>query len=297
MAKLKVRLINPLFVSILVITIAIVIVFIIQKLYFAKNEGFTDAIANKIAIVSMIKNPKSLETWLQKHRDLGISRFYIRLEETPDLVSFLDMQPDVYLKIGESSGINEYKEIQTRQNAWVDEALKLAKDDGMSWLIHIDSDEILEGDLDIIRNLPDNTRTFWMQNLEAKYKAIPKRQDNCFVAAKYVNCANPDSGETCVSYANGKAGGRCAPDVSSFGPHRFKSNQWGNPDPKLEKVVVHHYESCDFEQYKAKYKNLALQDQANDIPFTYYTDSIAAVLEGNDQALERVYTQYRVKGT
>lgn len=283
------------FIAFIIFIVCIVFIFFWIKGFFSKTKTTVDE--KSIAIVSMIKNPKNLETWLQKHRDLGIARFYIRLEQTPDLESFLKSQPDVYMKIGESSGVNEYKEIQTRQNAWVNEALQLATDDGMSWLIHIDSDEILEGDLDTIRSLPESTRTFWMQNLEAKYKSIPTKQDNCFVAAKYINCANPEEGETCVSYANGKAGGRCAPDVKSFGPHRFKSDRWGNPDPKLDKVVVHHYESCDFEQYKAKYKNLAKQDLANDIPFTYYTESIKAVLEGNDEALERVYRQYRVKGT
>lgn len=277
--------------SVTIVFILFICIGIYNSIYFSKTkEGFT----NQLAVVSMIKNPKNMETWLQKHRDLGILRFYIRLEQTPELESFLESQPDVYVKIGQSSGVNEYKEIQTRQNAWVNEALQLAANDGMDWLIHIDSDEILEGDIDQIRNLPESTRTFWMQNVEAKYKSIPKSHDNCFVAAKFVNCAKPDAGESCVSYANGKAGGRCAPDVSSFGPHRFKSNQWGNPDPELKGIVVQHYESCDFEQYKAKYKNLATQDLANDIPFSYYNDSIKAVLEGNDPALERVYTEYRL---
>jgi hypothetical protein len=49
----------------------------------------------KIAIASCVKNPKNIETWLDLHRDLGISRFYIRLEDTPDLVDYLKSQPDV----------------------------------------------------------------------------------------------------------------------------------------------------------------------------------------------------------
>jgi len=281
--------------------IVLVIAIVIFNMYTTKKrENFVESeilepgtrTKQEIAIVSMMKSPKNLETWLQIHRAIGIARFYIRLEETSDAEAFLQSQPDVHLQIGESTGINEYKEIQTRQNVWVNEALRLGQVDGMSWLIHIDSDEIVEGDLDIVRRLPETTRTFWMQNVEAKYAAIPRAQDNCFTAAQFVNCAEP--GSSCVSYANGKSGGRCSPDVSAFGPHRFTTLKKGGDDPKLEGIVVQHYESCDFAMYKEKYAGLAVQDQDNDIPFPYYRDSIEAAKTGNDSELERVYAKYRV---
>lgn len=254
------------------------------------KENF-DQSPQKVAVVSMIKSPKNMETWLEKHRNLGIARFYIRLEDTPELEEYLEKQSDVHLIIGRSTGINEYKEIQTRQGELVNQALRQGEKDGMDWVIHIDSDEILEGDLDQVRSLPPNVRTFWIQNHEAKYADIPKKEDNCFTAAKYLDCSK----EACVSYANGKSGGRCAPDVAANGPHRFKSNLSDNPDPdlKLEGIRVNHYESCDFEQYKAKYRGLSVQDLNNDIPFSYYNDSIKAVSQG-DHALQKVYTQYRV---
>ena len=37
----------------------------------------------------MMKSPKNIDTWLRKHRNLGIQHFYIRLEETPDLEEYL----------------------------------------------------------------------------------------------------------------------------------------------------------------------------------------------------------------
>jgi hypothetical protein len=287
--------------SILCVVLLVIGIVIFNMYTTKKRENFVESEilepkkaveSRKIAIVSMMKSPKNLETWLRIHRAIGIARFYIRLEDTPDAEAFLQSQSDVYLQIGESTGINEYKEIQTRQNTWVNEALRLGQVDGMSWLIHIDSDEIVEGDLDIVRRLPENTRTFWMQNVEAKYAAIPRTQDNCFTAAQFVNCAEP--GASCVSYANGKAGGRCSPDVSAFGPHRFTSSRNRSDDPKLEGIVVQHYESCDFAMYKEKYAGLAVQDQDNDIPFPYYRDSIEAAKTGNDSELERVYAKYRV---
>lgn len=258
------------------------------------DNGSDLSLSQPIAIVSMMKKPKNIDTWLAKHRLLGISRFYIRLEDTPDLEEMLGEQMDVVLTVGKSTGTNEYLDIQKRQNKMMDEALKQAKADGQSWLIHIDSDEILEGDLAEIRALPETVRTFWFQNEEAKYANIPRSTDSCFDAAQFTNCAEHPT--ECVSYGNGKGGGRVADDVMADGPHRFKSSkpEANAAQPKLSQLIVQHYESCDFDVYKKKFQSLAVQDSPNNIPFSYYTDSIEAAKLPGDDALERVFMQYRV---
>jgi ERCC4-related helicase len=139
---------------------------------FSHKESFV--IQPNIGIVSMMKNPKNIETWLEIHRNLGIKRFYIRLEDTPELVEFLKSQSDVKTDISQSTGVNEYVEIQNRQAKMVDKALQDGRNDGIDWLIHIDSDEILKGNLEEIANLPETTRTFWMQNYEALYSNVPE---------------------------------------------------------------------------------------------------------------------------
>ena len=261
-----------------------------QKETFTTNQDSNQ----EICIVSMMKDPKNLESWLQHHRRMGVRRFYIRLEDTPKLEKFLSNSSDVHMEVGKSTGYNEYNDIQVRQRKWVNRAIELAKKDGMSWIIHIDSDELLNGDLDEIRKLPSSVRTFWMQNMEAKYSKIPRSEDNCFVASKMVDCSTES--EKCVSYGNGKGGGRVADDVSEFGPHRFVSNQFGREEVKL-KMVVYHYESCDFDIYKKKYKHLANQDEKTmkDIPFAYYKESIEAAKQSGDSALEQIFTKYRIQ--
>jgi hypothetical protein len=266
----------------------IIILLIIGVFLFIIDQYQTNS--NKIAIVSMMKNPKNIETWLQIHRNLGISCFYIRLEDTPDLVEFLSKQTDVVLDIDSGSGVNEYVEIQHRQEKMVNKALQQARENGIKWLIHIDSDEILNGDLDEIRVLPPKVRSFWMQNVEALYASIPGETDNCFRAKKFVDCGSPLA--KCVSYVNGKGGGRTDPDVSCNGPHRFKSTIAEN-EPRLS-IKVEHYESCDFEKYKEKYKNLANQSQNNNIPFPYYNDSIMAAKTESDEKMAETYSKYRV---
>jgi hypothetical protein len=265
-------------------------IFVIIYIYldYDKIEAFTTH-GQKIGIVSMMKNPKNIETWLERHRNIGIERFYIRLEDTPDLVKYLESQPDVVLDISKSNGLNEYTEKQNRQGVMVDKALAKARDDGIDWLIHIDADEIVSGDLSEITNLPETTRTFWMQNIEALYSHVPTKDDNCFVAKKFHNCAN----ESCAAYANGKSGGRTTPDVSSFGCHRMRSSLKHDDAPKVN-LFVEHYESCDFEQYKEKYIGLSKEDTDNNIPFPYYNESISAAKKNDDQALVDVYKKYRV---
>jgi hypothetical protein len=241
---------------------------------------------DRIGVVSCIKNPKNIETWLRLHRDFGISRFYIRLEDTPDLVDFFNSQPDVHLVVADSKSADEYADLMGRQSRMVDMSLELCEKDGIDWLIHVDCDEVLEGDPDEIRNLPSGVGTFWMQNYEAMYDAIPSNSDNCFKATKFKNCST----EMCASYANGKGGGRVGLS-QSHGPHRFKSHL---REVKLESVIVKHYESCDFEQYIAKYKRLAKSDVSS-IPFPYYKESIQA--RGDVGALEKVYEKYRVNSS
>jgi len=262
------------------------------------QENFLDSFpkhGSNVGIVSMIKQPKNIETWLEKHRILGIKHFYIRLEETPELEDYLESQQDVTVKVGNSAGVNEYDEIQTRQNKWVNQAYKLAELDGnnVQWLIHIDCDEILKGDLKKVQELPEHVRTFWIQNIEAKFEKVPGKEDNCFQASKFAKCGTKNSG--CVSYANGKSGGRVASDVSCFGPHRMKSELEKNESVKLDDLEVEHYESCDFDIYKQKFKNLSVQDKETKIPFSYYNESIEAAKEDDDNKLQQIYEKYRVE--
>ena len=261
------------------------------------KEGFFYDKNVEIGIVSMMKNPKNIDTWLNTHRTLGIKHFYIRLEDSPKVESFLNEQTDVTLQIGKSTGINEYDEIQTRQNTWVNEAFKIALTDKnqIGWLIHIDSDELLEGSIHTLNALPENVRTFWIQNHEAKFEGVPSKTNNCFSAAEFIDCAKEPG--KCVSYGNGKSGGRVAKDVSANGPHRMKSSHPNAVDQKIDDIIVQHFESCDFDIYKQKFEQLAKQNKGQKaIPFKYYNESIHAANENDDTKLRQIYSKYRVVG-
>jgi hypothetical protein len=245
-----------------------------------------------VAIVSMMKDPKNMDTWLHRHRKAGIQHFFLRLEDSPDVAASLESQSDITLQIGESTGINEYDNKQVRQDEWVNKALKLAlKIPSLGWMIHVDSDEIVVGNLASLQQLPDQVRTVWFQNVEAKFRDIPAVEESCFDAARFVNCAE-EPGQ-CAAYGNGKSAGRIASDVSAHGPHRFKSSRQ-DTEQKVDDIVVEHYESCDFDMYKKKFKGLAVQDKKMNIPFSYYNEAIDAAKSGDDAELEAVYRKYRV---
>ncbi len=260
--------------------ILILILILILLLLLPKKSTFGKTI--KIAIISVMYKPKNVETWLEIHRKLGISHFYIRLEDTPDLVDYLQSQPDVTLEVGTSSAANQYNSIMDRQLKMANDALELCKQDGMDWLIQIDCDEILEGNLDEIRNLPESVDTFWMQNFEAVYEDIPGASDNCFKAKYFKDCGKSNSG--CVSYVNGKGGGRVS--TRSNGCHRFK----GVSEVKIN-MIVKHFESCDFEQYIKKYQRYQKGVKLDDIPFPYYRESIVA--KDDVEKLKGIYKKYR----
>ena len=273
---------------------------VINYFKWKSQEGFQEDESEnhvKIGAVTMMKDPKNLETWLQKNRGAGIAHFYIRLEDSPDALSLLQDQDDVTVMVGKSSGVNEYQDIQTRQSKMVNECLEKAQTDGnhIKWLIHMDADELIDGDLDEIRKQPDNIHTFWMQNEEAKFDKIPRKNDNCFRASKFYDCAErPDK---CVSYGNGKGGARVCPDTSANGPHRCKSKNPDAKEIKLEQVKIKHFESCDFDTYKKKFMHLSKQDKKthDSIPFAYYKESIAAATIDDDAELESVYAKHRVE--
>jgi len=265
----------------------ILIVFLIVFLIILKfKEKFSQNKKGKVAVISVMYKPKSINDWLDLHRKLGITHFYIRLEDTPELIEYLQSQPDVTLQVGTSDASNQYSSIMDRQLKMANDALELSKQDGMDFLIQIDCDEILEGSLNEIISLPLDVDTFWMQNYEAVYDGIPSSQDTCFQAKFYRDCSTVEGG--CVAYANGKGGCRVGNTVESNGCHRFKGLL---KEVKLKNMIVKHYESCDFEQYIKKYKRYQKGVNLDDIPFPYYRESILA--KDNIALLTQIYKKYR----
>lgn len=242
-----------------------------------------------IAIASLIRKPIDLPLWLEHHRKLGITYFYIRLEDTNELVDYLKAQKDVILTIATSdkSG-NNYHTLQDRQVEYVDKILQDAKTRKINWVFHIDADELLHGSLRFLDTLNNKYKTIWIENVEAIFNIDKnKSQSSCFSATKFLRC---HKGAPCRSYVNGKSAGRVIDHVGLKGPHYFhyKGQHTGNHlyNVPFNTLRVLHFDSCSFTSWIEKFHHLSKQAK-KEIPFKTYNESIVAV-----ENVFNTYTKY-----
>jgi len=232
---------------------------------------------SNIAFVSLIRNPIDLPLWLKYHRNMGIRRFFIRLEDSPSWEEYLKDMPDIVLEIGKSDNSgNNYSTLIERQVEFVNKTLKSAKNMGdIEWLVHIDADELLHGDISVLANLPSQFKTVKFENAEAIFDKT--KQDTCFSAKEFLRCGK---NAPCKSYINGKPAGRIhSAGVSLAGPHDFAYNDKidgeGEFQYKMPFDTLHilHFEGCTFGAWVEKYFHLSKNDKA-EMPFDYYKESI-----------------------
>ena len=236
----------------------------------------------RIGIANMMKNPIDLPLWLKYHRNLGISKFFIRLEDSPSWEEYLKDMDDVYMEVGASdeSG-NNYTTVIDRQVTFVNSILRdTQKTKDLDWLIHIDGDELIHGDIDSLMRLSNDIKTVKFVNAEAIFKE-PKKRDSCFTATNFLRC---DQGAPCKSYVNGKAAGRTNdPNVYLAGCHDFgyKGKESANYKMPFETLHVLHFEGCSFGGWVEKFYHMSKGDKG-DMPFPYYKESIQATQKAHD---------------
>lgn len=250
------------------------VVYVDDMIEMFQNEEVSPP-TTKVAIVALIRKPVDLPLWFRHHRKLGVRRFYIRLEDSPGWDDYLTAQKDVYYEIHQSdkSG-NNYETLQDRQIEFVNKMLKIAGSDGIQWLFHIDSDELLHGSLNVVDGLDSKYKCLRVENAEA---IIDEAAETCFDAVRFIRCNR--SGAPCKSYANGKGAGRVEEGVVLAGPHHFAfhGNIHGDNvfETPFETLRVLHFDSCSLGSWLEKFHHLAQKKKAN-IPFEYYNESIKA---------------------
>lgn len=240
------------------------------------TEPYTSSSPN-VAIATCVRKPVDFSLWLKHHRKLGISRFYVRVEDTPELEDYLANQPDIVLEMGHSdkSG-NNYQTIQTRQVNFVNQSLEHAlREHRVEWLFNIDADELLYGSLDWLNQLDAKYKTIKLRNVEAVYDGS---ETHCFSCRKFRQCG--EEGVKCRAYANGKGGGRVVTGVTQIGCHDFGVDGKHEGDfvymASSTQLQVLHFDSCSFGSWAEKFKHMS-HNQHSEIPFEYYHESMKAV--------------------
>ena len=234
----------------------------------------------KVALALLMRRPIDLPLWFQHHRKLGISHFYIRLEDSPGWEDYLAAQKDVDYELSSSDKAgNNYETLMHRQLTYVNKCLKKAKESGIDWVFHIDCDELLHGSLAYLDTLDKKYKVVRIPNAEAVFTGD---EESCFSAKKFLKCYE---NAPCKSYVNGKSGARTEDGVDLQGPHHFGyhgeivgASVYETPFNTLH---VLHFDACSFGSWAEKFHHLGNKKQDN-IPFPYYNESMDAAVQAYD---------------
>ena len=289
--------------------------FTMEKKLKTLDEMILKEPSTRVAIVSMMRDQKDVDKWLNYHMIKGVHRFYLRVEtldaEHDPIVKKVRSYPQVVLKIGDPNKTPTSREgdlpgqrQMLRQREWLTEAIQLALDGGIDWLVHIDSDELLDceglvGDA-ISEDAKPDTQTMVIRNFEALYgREKINGEKSCFTYEAIEDCEKG----SCSSYANGKSVGRVSPHLREGGVHRFRyenGNETRDNVVYMSSLRIVHFESCDFRQYMDKFLKLASSEKLS-FPFPYYNESIKVAKACNEKTkdscrgdFEKIYTKYRV---
>lgn len=207
----------------------------------------------KTAIASLVKEPHAFPTWVRYHQErMGIAKIYVFLDDdSEDLGSYFGVEFirgwKERLGWSQNDSIDEPANVRVKQDLIVREGLRLAERDGMKYLIHIDSDELLHGPKPASEVFARySAGAFHMQNAEM----APDRMDytNCFAEARFFH-KNP---ERFIAYGNGKSAGVVGKS-EPYGPHNFKAEIVKEIPPK--ELMVLHYPSCNIEETMKRAQN------------------------------------------
>lgn len=211
-----------------------------------------------VGIVSTMKDPHQLQTWLDFHFKSGVSKVYIYWDSSdPPNISdprvFIQALDDDFLKSKDWHDNPDWDNplrTNAKQDLAVDDALSKKEVD---YMFHIDSDELLyTPDQNIPGVMSDHASeevdTWSIENIELAPDADDYK--NCFTEGKKFR----RHGSNFVAYGNGKGCGKVG-SSASFGPHRLRSTR-DKPEAALpfERIRVLHFVSCNLEEYLKKYQ-------------------------------------------
>ena len=135
----------------------------------------------RIAIACMSKgaDPEAFKNWLLHHIHLGVERFFLRIEDANDstrgLLSLEEFRNHVRVLFADGSHVRDCGNMQnSRQDEHLQVAIRAARQEGYSHILHIDDDEVLflpagrDSLLRWMRSVPDSSSAeLHLRNLEA----------------------------------------------------------------------------------------------------------------------------------
>ena len=232
----------------------------------------------RIGVACMTKKPSNFDVWLRHHHHhVGAERFYLRVEDTPDLSQLLSRPPwdNIAKARFATKMVRDWHGQTRRQMSFVDDAIEDARADGMSHLLFLDDDELLylpHGQTTFVRiveRLPSQIVNVHALTLEALVPSI--ECDNPFTSARAFKHKPADySSYGSARHNAGKSLGvlRCK-RLHCAGPHHFSKRRqvYEGPTQDSEKLFdwsetyvcpasvacILHYESCTYARWLIKF--------------------------------------------
>ena len=251
-------------------------------------EPMTPVIINKnikIGISTTVKNPHQLNDWIRYHLNIGFDKLYIVFDDENEDFFINDPRVQIFKNNAQwkyeisklpnmDQFINDTKEVMSRQITNFTNVRNYAMQDDITWLLHIDGDELFFPQDQTVKNIFNkNVDSITFQN----YEMIPKKDnyENCFISGIDFKI-NP---MVFNAYSNGKSAVRVNSSALIAGVHGFHGGN--NYECKIGKIL--HYPSCNFDEYINKYKILGkFEDKWWDsvqIPFKFHTESRDIITE------------------
>jgi len=220
------------------IALAFGLVAILFVIWFIKSRR------EKVCIVSLVKEPHQFQTWIDHHKN--IDKFYIFQDDDDEELGVRDDRLILVKNWKDPLGFkwddtkDEPINRNRKQRLAFEAGHRMAIQDNMKYIIHIDSDELLHGQdpSKVFSKYPEAT-VFHMKNEEL----APTRHNynNCFREGSRFHSDQ----DRFIGYGNGKAAGVVG-KCRWYGPHYFR----GGPsvDIPREELLVLHYPACNIEE-------------------------------------------------
>jgi hypothetical protein len=261
----------------------------------ADDRDTVMSMAKSMAICTTVLNPApSFAVWLDYHlqrADLMVI-FMDDPQERPLFEAMTEGKPVLLLNGAADDADRTPSGVMNRQNANTRVAINCALSRGISWLLHIDSDEIFYDSGDTSWRTLTNVGHVTFVN----HEAVPLKHgmvDNCFTDCTLfkVNGRMEFS-----AYGNGKSAVRVTPEVRPCGVHLFTG--YGGEHRNTQHPAILHYPSPTFEAWVAKFthygkfSNYWFDDAHQPISLRFMLESrdqVHAALDSGDWDAARRY--------
>jgi hypothetical protein len=256
----------------------------------------------KLGIVTLQRKPPDVMNWVRYHREIGITNFYMWLEDSDELKPKLERQSGMYIEIGKVDRKKEdnYTDLMTRQQNFVNRMIGKAKKDGVDWIFHIDDDELLypqkpgETWAHVMKRVNPSCASVHMQNWEG---FSPHTPTGSWIQDSSVKYMTTPCQHLYAAYTNGKSGTRTVDGQAFMGPHHFQGGAECEL-PEAEGVVLHHdsLATSPYDMPPAAWieKNkLRAHSDMSKIPFEAAKASVHSVLHDSILGQQQVWEHYR----